>query len=130
MSLTNLIKHIVDEIEVTSSFTFGLFIQKFKYMHNLPIRYLFTYYKKIRDTARLSYRPEIIEVRVNVFNATFNNISAISWRSVLLVKETGVPGKNIDLPQVTDKLYHIMLYRIPLTCVGFELKTLVLIVHR
>jgi hypothetical protein len=29
-----------------------------------------------------------------VFNATFTNISAISWRSVLLVEETGVPGKN------------------------------------
>jgi len=31
-----------------------------------------------------------------VLNTTFNNISAISWRSVLLVEETGVP--------VTDKL--------------------------
>ena len=29
-----------------------------------------------------------------VFNATFNNISAISWRSVLLVEETGVLGEN------------------------------------
>jgi hypothetical protein len=29
-----------------------------------------------------------------VFNATFNNISAISWRSVLLVEEAGVPGEN------------------------------------
>ena len=29
-----------------------------------------------------------------VFNVTFNNISVISWRSVLLVEETGVPGKN------------------------------------
>jgi hypothetical protein len=28
------------------------------------------------------------------FNATFNNISVISWRSVLLVKETAVPGEN------------------------------------
>ena len=27
-----------------------------------------------------------------VFNATFNNISAISWRSVLLVEEIGVPS--------------------------------------
>ena len=27
-----------------------------------------------------------------VFNATFNNISVISWQSVLLVKETEVPG--------------------------------------
>ena len=32
--------------------------------------------------------------RVMVFNATFNNISVILWGSVLLVKETGVPGKN------------------------------------
>jgi hypothetical protein len=27
-----------------------------------------------------------------VLNATFNNIAAISWWSVLLVDETGVPG--------------------------------------
>ena len=31
-------------------------------------------------------------------NATFNNISAISWRSVLLVEETGVPEKTTELP--------------------------------
>jgi hypothetical protein len=29
-----------------------------------------------------------------VFNATLNYISAISWWSVLLVEETGVPGEN------------------------------------
>jgi hypothetical protein len=29
-----------------------------------------------------------------VFNATFINISAISWWSVLMVEETGVPGEN------------------------------------
>jgi len=29
-----------------------------------------------------------------VFNTTFNNISAISWLSVLLGEETGVPGEN------------------------------------
>jgi len=28
------------------------------------------------------------------FYRHFNNISAISWRSVLLVEETGVPGEN------------------------------------
>ena len=33
-------------------------------------------------------------LRVMVFNATFNNISAISLQSVLLVEETGVPGKK------------------------------------
>ena len=33
-------------------------------------------------------------VMVVVFSATFNNISAITWRSVLLVDETVVPGEN------------------------------------
>jgi hypothetical protein len=28
------------------------------------------------------------------FNATFNNISVISWRSVLLVEETVGPGEK------------------------------------
>jgi len=36
-----------------------------------------------------------------VFNATFNNISAILWRSVLLVEETGVPGQTTGLSQAT-----------------------------
>jgi hypothetical protein len=44
--------------------------------------------------------------RVSVFNATFNNISAISWLSVLLVEETEVTGKNHKPAEVTDKLYH------------------------
>jgi hypothetical protein len=29
-----------------------------------------------------------------VFNATFNSISVISWRSLLLVEESGVLGEN------------------------------------
>jgi hypothetical protein len=35
-----------------------------------------------------------VGVMVMVFNTTFNNISVISWRSVLLVEETGVPEEN------------------------------------
>jgi len=34
-------------------------------------------------------------IRVKVFNGTFNNISVISWLSVLLVDETRVPRENI-----------------------------------
>jgi hypothetical protein len=32
--------------------------------------------------------------RVMVFNVIFNNILVISWQSVLLVEETGVPREN------------------------------------
>jgi len=35
-----------------------------------------------------------VSFRSIVFNETFNNISAISWRAVFLVDETGVPGIN------------------------------------
>jgi len=53
-----------------------------------------------------------------VFNATFNNISAISWWSVLLVEETEYPEKTTVLSQVNDKLYHMMLYRVYLAMNG------------
>jgi hypothetical protein len=57
-----------------------------------------------------------------VFNATFNNISVISLRSVLLVEETAVLEKTTNLAQITDKLYHIILHR-----AGFKLTKLVVV---
>jgi hypothetical protein len=36
----------------------------------------------------------LMMLRFMVFNATFNNSSVISWRSVLFVVETGVPIEN------------------------------------
>jgi len=35
-----------------------------------------------------------VMLRAMVFNPTFNNITFISWRSVLLVEETGVRGEK------------------------------------
>jgi hypothetical protein len=46
----------------------------------------------------------LIKFSFMVLNVTFNNISVISWQSVLLVEENGVPEKTTDQQQVTDKL--------------------------
>ena len=40
------------------------------------------------------YRMIGLFVSLMVFNATFNNISDISWRSVVLEEETGGPGET------------------------------------
>ena len=53
-----------------------------------------------------------------VFNASFNNISVISWSSVYWLLKQEYPEKTTDLPQVTDNLYHIVLHRLHLSMKG------------
>ena len=45
---------------------------------------------------------ELQGVELWCYNTTFNNISILSWQSVLLVEDTG--KKPTDLLEVTDKL--------------------------
>jgi hypothetical protein len=56
-----------------------------------------------------------------VFNATFNNISVISWWSVLLVEETGVPEEiNVNTHQYQGiyhfQIIHIYIYLLYIFC--------------
>jgi hypothetical protein len=41
---------------------------------------------------------------------TFSNISAISWRPVLVVEEAGVPGDDHRIGQATFKHYHLRVH--------------------
>jgi hypothetical protein len=45
----------------------------------------------VMDTTK---HRSVTEQTANNGRATFNNISVISWRSVLFVEKTGVPGEN------------------------------------
>jgi hypothetical protein len=50
--------------------------------------------------------------------STIFQLYCVMWPLVLLVEETGVPGKNHQ--PATDKLYHIMLYRVHLAMSGIR----------
>ena len=59
-------------------------------------------------------------------NATFNNISVISWRSVLLVQETGENHWPIATASHWQTWSHKVVYTSPWA--GFKLTTLVVVV--
>jgi hypothetical protein len=55
----------------------------------------FFFNQKVRFYQRVESRDiGLVWFGFMVFNATSNNISDISWQSVLLVEETGVPGES------------------------------------
>ena len=84
----------------------------------------FVYFTKFKETLSIPVRTKldisiicfccIKRVRIMVFNATFNNISDISWRSVLLVEKS-------------LKIYHKCCIEYTSPWVEFELITFVMI---
>ena len=47
-----------------------------------------------QTTINVSHNRYISSLSVMVFNATFSNILDISWQSVSLLEETGLPVEN------------------------------------
>jgi hypothetical protein len=66
-------------------------------------------------------------LRGMVFDATFNKITFISWRSVLLLEETGVPGEKHRPAANHWQTYHIVLYQVHIALTVIELTTLVVV---
>jgi hypothetical protein len=62
----------------------------------------------------MQYNPCVIlvRVRVMVFSATFIIFQLYGGGHFFFVEET------TDLPKVTDKLYHILLYQVHLAMIG------------
>ena len=105
--------HLPETMVMNSDMSRTIFFEEMPY--RLQIDHLQFYSTRVFFVFFLSCNSfYYLRVKVIVLNATFKNISAMSWRSQL-----ERPEKTANLPQVTDKLYHTVLYRVHLVISRF-----------
>jgi hypothetical protein len=90
-----------------------MLVKEIQYKRNIPI---LTTVSILFDHIYPSHKELYCRVRFMVFNASFNNISVISWWSVLLVEETWVPRGNHRLVTSHWQTWsHIVVLSTPVT---------------
>ena len=103
-------------------FFWNIYIQKSKMVTLIPFRYG---KKIIINTIKDKINEDTFHLfMVMVFNVTFNNISVISWQSILLVEEIGVPWENHrPAASLWQTISHKVVLSSPLPWAEFELTT-------
>ena len=81
---------------------------------------IYSWFRYVKVNKTDSHDTIINRAKIMVLNATFNNISVISWRLVYWWRKHKYSEKTTNLPKVTNKFDQILLYWVQLAMSGMR----------